>query len=121
MICATILSVIVRRKLLLLLVHFQLECGSIKCRLQKISKGTPSISNKFLKPALNIASPYIVMAITAKTKNPKVGQATTLCEIISNKIIIMKMSTCIRDVNDDDLVKKCCRCGIVKLKSNFHK
>ena len=30
------------------------------------------------------------------------------------------MSNCIKDLYDYDLVKKCCRCGIVSLKSNFH-
>ena len=31
------------------------------------------------------------------------------------------MSNSIKDLYDYDLIKKCCRCGIVKLKSNFHK
>ena len=31
------------------------------------------------------------------------------------------MSTCIKELHDYDLAKKCSRCGIVKLKSNFHK
>ena len=31
------------------------------------------------------------------------------------------MSICIKDSYDYELVKKCCRCGIVKLKSNFQK
>ena len=31
------------------------------------------------------------------------------------------MSNCIKDLYDYELVKKCCRCGIVSLKSNFHK
>ena len=31
------------------------------------------------------------------------------------------MSNCIKDLFDYDLVKKCSKCGIVKLKSNFHK
>ena len=31
------------------------------------------------------------------------------------------MSNCIKDLYDCDLVKKCCRCGIISLKSNFHK
>ena len=37
------------------------------------------------------------------------------------KHIKLEMSSCIRDLFDYDLFKKCCRCGIVKLKSNFHK
>ena len=31
------------------------------------------------------------------------------------------MSICIKDLFDYDLVKKCCRCKIFLLKSNFHK
>ena len=31
------------------------------------------------------------------------------------------MSNCIKDLFDYDLVKKCCRCKIISLKSNFHK
>ena len=31
------------------------------------------------------------------------------------------MSNCIKDLYDYDLIKKCCRCGIISLKSNFHK
>ena len=40
-------------------------------------KATEKAWKKFLKSALNIASPYIGMALSAKTKNPKIGQATT--------------------------------------------
>ena len=31
------------------------------------------------------------------------------------------MSNCIKDLYEYDLVKKCSKCEIVKLKSNFHK
>ena len=31
------------------------------------------------------------------------------------------MSNCIKCFYDYDLVKKCCRCGIISLKSDFHK
>ena len=31
------------------------------------------------------------------------------------------MSNCIKDLYDYDLVKKCCRCKSICLKSNFHK
>ena len=57
--------------------RYMLEGGSIKSKLQKIFRGTKTAWDKFLKPALNIASPYIGMAVIAKTKNPKIGQATT--------------------------------------------
>ena len=33
--------------------------------------------NKFLKPAVSVAAPFIGMAVGAETKNPKVAQATT--------------------------------------------
>ena len=31
------------------------------------------------------------------------------------------MSTCIKNLYDYDLVKKCSKCGIISLKSNFFK
>ena len=31
------------------------------------------------------------------------------------------MSSCIKNLYDYDLVKKCCRCENISLKSNFHK
>ena len=57
--------------------QFQLEGGSIKSKLQKIFRGTQTAWNNFLKPPVNVAAPFIEMAVSAKTKNPKVGQATT--------------------------------------------
>ena len=30
-----------------------------------------------MKPALNIASPYIAMVLSARTKNPQIGKATS--------------------------------------------
>ena len=69
--------------------QYMLEGGSIKSKLQKLFKGTQSAWNKFLKPALNMASPYIGMAVSAKTKNPKNCQATTniLKSISGGKIL----------------------------------
>ena len=66
-----------------------LEGGSIKRKLQKIFKGTQTAWNKFLKPAINASAPIIGMAVSAKTKNPKVRQATTniLKSISGGKII----------------------------------
>ena len=57
--------------------QYMLEGGSIKSKLEKIFKGTQTAWNKFLKPAVNVAALFIGMAVSAKTKNPKVGQATT--------------------------------------------
>ena len=58
--------------------QYMLEGGSIKSELQKIFKGTQTAWNKFLKPAINATAPFIGMVVSAKTKNPKVGQATTI-------------------------------------------
>ena len=57
--------------------QFQLEGNRIKNTMKKKFKGSQTAWNKFLKPAVNVASPFIGMAVSAKTKNPKVGQATT--------------------------------------------
>ena len=57
--------------------QYMLEGGSIKSKLQKKFEGTQTAWNKFLKPAVNVAAPFIGMAVGAKTKNPKVAAATT--------------------------------------------
>ena len=69
--------------------QFQLEGGSIKSKLEKFFRGTQTAWNKFLKPAVNVAAPFIGMAVSAKTKNPKDGQATTsiLKSISGGKIV----------------------------------
>ena len=69
--------------------QYMLEGGSIKSKLQKVFKGTQTIWNKFLKPAVNVASPFIGMAVNDKTKSSKVGQATTniLKSISGGKIL----------------------------------
>ena len=69
--------------------QYMLEGGSINSKLQKILKGTQTAWNKILKPAVNVAAPFIGMAVGAKTKNPKVGAATTniLKSISGGKIL----------------------------------
>ena len=69
--------------------RYMLEGGSIKSKLQKIYKRAQSAWNKFLKPALSMASPYVGMANSARTKNPKIGQATAniLQSISGGKIL----------------------------------
>ena len=69
--------------------QYMLEGESTKSKLQKIFRGTQTAWNKFLKPAANVAAPFIGMAVSAKTKNPKVGQATTniLKSISGGKIL----------------------------------
>ena len=54
-----------------------LEGGSIKSKLQKTFRETQTAWNKLVKPAIIATALFISMAVNAKTKNPKVGQATT--------------------------------------------
>ena len=56
--------------------QYMLEGGSIKSKVQNLFKETRTAGNKFLNPAVNVAAAFIGMAVFAKTKNPKVGQAT---------------------------------------------
>ena len=57
--------------------------------MKRTFRGSQTAWNRFLKPALNIASPFIGMAVSAKTKNPKIVQATTsiLKSISGGKIL----------------------------------
>ena len=57
--------------------HYVLEGGSIKSKLRKQIKWTQTAWNKFLKPANNATAPIISMAVSAKIKDPRVGQLTT--------------------------------------------
>ena len=56
--------------------QFQLEGNGFKKTMKKTFKRSQTTWKRFLKPALNIASPIIGMAVSAKTKNPRIGQAT---------------------------------------------
>ena len=69
--------------------QYMLEGGSFKSELQKIFRGKQTAWNKFLKPAVNVAAPFIGMAVSANTKNPKVGAASTniLKSISGGKIL----------------------------------
>ena len=69
--------------------QFQHEAGSIKRNLQKQIRGTQTAWNKFLKPAINATAQFIGMAVSTKTGNPKVVQATTnmLKSISGGKIL----------------------------------
>ena len=69
--------------------QFQMEGAGFKYTMKKIIKGSQTAWNKVLKPAFNIASPYIGMAVSANTKNCKFGQATTniLKNISGGKIL----------------------------------
>ena len=54
-----------------------LDGRSIKSKLPIFFKGTRTAWKCFLKPAVNVGAPIIGMVVGAKTKNPKVPQATT--------------------------------------------
>ena len=53
--------------------QFQLEGAGFKNTLKKIFKGSQTAWNKFLKPAVNVAAPFIGMVVGAQTENPKVA------------------------------------------------
>ena len=57
--------------------QYMLEGDVLKNTMKNLFKGSQTACNKVLKPAVNAAAPFIGMAVSAKTKNPKVGQATT--------------------------------------------
>ena len=69
--------------------QFQLEGGLRKRKLQKTFKRTQIAWNNFLQPALNIASPYIGMVVSARTKTSQTGKATSdiLKSISGGKIL----------------------------------
>ena len=57
--------------------QFQMERGSIKNQLKWYFWGAKAACNNFSKAAVNVAAPFLGLAVGAKTKNPKDGQATT--------------------------------------------
>ena len=57
--------------------QFQLEGAGFKNTMKKIFKGSQTARNKFLKPTINTLAPVIGRAVGAKSKNAKVGAATT--------------------------------------------
>ena len=52
-----------------------LVCGSIKQNCKIFQRNT-NCWNNFLKLAFRAKAPFIGMAVSAKTKTPKIGQAT---------------------------------------------
>ena len=57
--------------------QFQLEGGGCKNNMRKNFKGSQTAWNRFLKPTINTLAPVIGMTVGAKSKNAKVGAATT--------------------------------------------
>ena len=77
------------------------EGGSRYSKLQKFFRGTQRAWNKFLKAAINATASFMGMAVSAKTKNPKVGAATTnISKSISSGIFLsltdMHSGACLR-------------------------
>ena len=58
--------------------QYMLEGNGFKNTMKKIFNGSETAWNRFLKPALNKASPYIGKAVSAKTKNPKLDKQRLL-------------------------------------------
>ena len=56
--------------------QYTLEGGSIKSKLQTISRGTKKAWDSFKKPRLKMATSLISAAVAAKTKNPQSAQVT---------------------------------------------
>ena len=69
--------------------QFQFERAGFKNTIKKEFRGSQTAWNKLLKPAVNIAAPFIGLAVGAKTKNPRVAAATTniLKSISGGKIL----------------------------------
>ena len=77
MIKAETLDAIVRIKYFSRLNNFNLTVVDLKYTMQKFFFGSQRTRDGNLQPALNVASPYTGPVVSAKTKNPKVVQATT--------------------------------------------
>ena len=56
--------------------QFELEGSGFKNTMKKFFEGPQTAWNKFLKPALKIATPIISAGVAAKTKNPQSAQIT---------------------------------------------
>ena len=57
--------------------QFKLEGVGFKNTMKKIFKGSQTAWNKFLKPALKIATPINSAGVAMKTKNPQSAQVTS--------------------------------------------
>ena len=57
--------------------QFQLEGARFENTMKKIIKGSQTAWNKFLKPALKIATLNISAGVARKTKNPQSAQVTS--------------------------------------------
>ena len=69
-----------------------MEGSGFKSFMKKVFKGSKTAWNRFLKPAVNAAALVIGMAVAAKSKIPKAGQATAqiLKSISGGKILTLR-------------------------------
>ena len=74
--------------------QFQLEGAGFKNTMKK-NKGSQVAWSRFLEPTINSLAPVIGMAVGAKSKNPKVGAATTniLKWLTGGKILSLPICT----------------------------
>ena len=56
---------------------FGLEGSGFKCIMAEIFEGTRFTWKKLLRPTVNVAAPFIVKAVGAKTKKPRAAHSTT--------------------------------------------
>ena len=57
--------------------EFQLEGAGFRKRMKQIFEGTEKMSNIFVEPGLEIASPLDSAGVEAKTKNPLLAEKTS--------------------------------------------
>ena len=89
MINVTLIDVIVWSKSHLLLSNTCLKAMDLKTQWTNFLRDLKLLGTKFQKHAVNISAPFIGMAVGAKTKKPKVAQASTnnLKNISGGKIL----------------------------------
>ena len=58
--------------------EFEEESNGFESELKNVFEGNGKTWNEFLKPVVNVAAPFLGMAVSAITKLPKIGQATTI-------------------------------------------
>ena len=115
--------------------QFQLEGNGFQKTMKKIIQGSQTAWNKFSKPTINKLAPVIGTAVGAKSKNKQVGQATTnilksksrgkilsLTVMHGNGLRLKVMRNHFKEssVLKMNEFKKCSKCEMDCLKSNFH-
>ena len=53
-----------------------LESSDFKKRIQNFCEETQAALNELSRPAVNVAAPFIGMAVAAESKKPNLGQST---------------------------------------------